>query len=73
MFAIREALTKASTLLHAFDRLADGVHENLIADGAARNIQAMHERHARANQGAQHPAETRHGKLRDERADQRRF
>ncbi len=52
---------------------ADGVHENLVADGTARDVQAMHQRHARAEQRAEHPAETRHRKLRDERADQRRL
>ena len=71
--AIREALAEPSALLHALDGLADGVHENLVADGAARDVQAVHERHARADQRAEHPAEARHRKLRDERADQRRF
>jgi hypothetical protein len=70
--AIREALAEPAALLHALDGLRDGVHEDLVADGAARDVQAMHQRHARAEQRAEHPAETRHRKLRDERADQRR-
>ena len=71
--AIRQALAEPAALLHALDGLGDGVHENLVADGAAGDVQALHERHARAEQRAEHPAESRHGELRDERADERRL
>ena len=62
-----------AALLHALDGLRHGVHENLVADGLARDVQALHQRHARAEQRAEHPAESRHGELRDQRADQRRL
>ena len=58
-----------AALLHALDGLRNGVHENLVADGFAGDVQAVHERHAGAEQRAEHPAEARHGELRDERPD----
>src|ERR1035437_2199677 len=72
-FAVREALAEPSALLHALDGLADGIHENLVADGPARDVEAVNQRHTGAEQCAQHPAEARHRKLSDERADDRRF
>ena len=53
--------------------IRDGVHENLVADRTARDVQALHQRHARADQRAEHPAKARHRKLRDQRPDERRF
>ena len=73
LLAVRQALAEPAALLHALDGLRHGIHENLVADGFARDVQALHQRHARAEQRAQHPAEPRHGKLRDQRPDQRRL
>ena len=71
ILAFREALTEPAALLHALNGFRNGVHEGLVADGFARDIQALHQRHTGAEQRPEHPAETCHGKLRHQRADQR--
>ena len=40
IFALRQAFAEMSALLHALDGLRDRVHENLVADGTARDVQA---------------------------------
>ena len=52
ILALRQALAEPAALLHALDGLGDGIHENLVADGFARDVQALHQRHARAEQRA---------------------
>ena len=71
--AIGQALAESPALLHALDGLAHGIHQDLVADGAPGDIQTLDQLNARADQRAEHPAKPRHGKLRDQRSDQRRF
>ena len=70
--AQRVRLTEPAALLHGLNRFFHRIHQDLIADGFARYVQTLNQRHARAEQGAQHPAETRHGELRGQGANERR-
>src|SRR5436190_19325925 len=67
--AVGEALAELATLLNAADGVSDGIHEDLITDGFARDVQTLDQWDTRAEESAEHAAEAGHRELGDQRAD----
>ena len=70
--AIGQAGAQLRAFLDAVNGIGNGIHQNLVADGSAGDVEGLDQRHARVEQGSQHAAESGHGELADQRADDRR-